>query len=87
MLRKKSKQSLFFAAKNERVAKSVDISSPYAFHKSKRELMKGYYTESERRAIQLAVNRAKAQLHRKDLSVKERKQFGKIARARVPKRN
>ena len=75
--------SLFFKAKNERIAKNISIKSPTAFRKSVRTLRRGGINTYERRSLVLAKNRAAAQLNRKNLSRQERVQFRKIANMRV----
>lgn len=78
-------KTMFFMAKGNFRAKKVDITSPAAFRKSIKEMKKGKYTLNERRSLILAQNRAKAQLARKSLSPKERRQFTQITKIRIPK--
>jgi len=64
--------------KSKKIAKIISIESPTAFKQSIKTLKKGGLTLHERRALQLAENRAGAMLKKKDLSKKERKQLSKI---------
>ncbi len=65
--------------KSKKIASEISITSPAAFRESIKKLEKNGLTTHEERALILAQNRAKAQLHRKDLSPKERSQFKKIS--------
>ncbi len=78
-------KSLFFKAKSKRLARDVTIVSPTAFRESIRKLKVGGLTLKEKRALVLAKNRAGAQLKRKNLSPKERKQFRAIMKINIPK--
>ena len=78
-------RSLFFPARDERLARDISITSPSAFRKSIRTIRKGGVTVKERRGLVLAQNRADAQLNRKNLSPKERREFSEIVRIRIPK--
>ncbi len=73
--------------KSKRIAKIISITSPTAFRRSIRILKKdgGGLSLHEKRALVLARNRAGAQLDRKDLSPKERKQFREITKISIPK--
>ncbi len=82
-----TKQSLFFKAKDPRLARDISITSPAAFRKSIKILKKGGITLKEMRALQLAKNRGAAQLKRKNLSSKEKKQFRAISKINIPKVN
>lgn len=78
--------SIFQTGKpNPRLAKAISIKSPDAFRKSIRELSKDGMTTKEFRALQLAQNRAVAQLNRKDLSLKEIKEMSIIGSIKIPK--
>jgi len=79
-------KTLFFKPKSKRLAKIISITSPTAFRKAIKILKKGGLTLTERRALILAQNRAKAILKRKTLSTKERKQFEAIAKIKIQKR-
>lgn len=82
---KKIKNTLFFKPKHPSIAKKISIESPTAFKQSIKELKKNGLTKLERKCLILAQNRAKVQLHRKNLSSKERKQFKTIAKTKIPK--
>lgn len=69
---------------NKKLASKISITSPTAFRNSIRQVGKNGYTLEELRALQLAENRAKAQLKRKDLSSKERKQLKEISKVKIP---
>lgn len=77
--------SLFFPARNERLARIISIRSPTAFRESIREVKRGGVTTEEFRALVLAQNRARAQLGRENLSPMERRQFSEISRIRLPR--
>lgn len=79
------RRGLFFPAKNQRIARAISIKSPTAFRGSIRKLKKGGLTLKEGRSLVLARNRAKAQLGRRNLSPKERREFTTISRTRIPK--
>jgi len=79
------KKGLFFKAKSKRLARDVTIVSPAGFRRSIKKLVNGGLSLKERRALILAQNRATAQLKRKNLSGKERKQFSQISQIRIPK--
>lgn len=81
------RQSLFFAPKNKALAKKITIRSPLAFDQSIRRIKKGGVTLEEKRGLVLAQNRARAQLGRKNLSLKERIEFNVIASRKLPKVN
>jgi hypothetical protein len=78
------KKSLFFPPRNKRIAKIISIKSPSAFKISISKLREGGITITEKRSLVLAKNRAKAQLKRKNLSPKERKQFKMIVAMKLP---
>ncbi len=80
----KKKESLFGKAKSKRIAKIINITSPTAFRKSIRKLKKGGLSTHEKRGLTLARNRAGAQLKRKNLSPKERKQMKAITKISLP---
>lgn len=79
------KSSLFNKPKNKRIAKIISIKSPAAFKLSIKKLQKGGLTLEEKRSLVLARTRAKLQLRRKNLSQKERIQFNKISKMKLPK--
>ena len=84
---KKTRKRTMFGTtiKSKRRAKVITITSPTAFKRSIRLLRKGRYTLGDQKALQLAKNRATAQLKRKTLSPKERKQMKVISKIIIPK--
>lgn len=85
--KRKPTNSMFnHKVKNPRLANKINITSPTAFRKSIRDLKKNGLNATERKALTLAKNRATAQLNRKNLSPKERKQFQEISKTKIPKR-
>lgn len=85
MVKKRFKKSIFFPPKYKALAKKISIKSPSAFRESIKKVAKGGITLREFRALNLAKTRAKVQLKRKTLSSKERKEFGIIAKIKIPK--
>lgn len=77
-------KSLFFPPKNKRLARVISIKSPSQFRKSISTLKKRGLTITEKRALVLAQNRARVQLKRRNLSLKERKQFRAISTIKLP---
>lgn len=75
--------TIFFPAKNKRAARIIKIDSPSNYRKSIQILKKGGLTTTEKRALILAQNRAKAQLKRSNITIKERKQFKQISKIKV----
>ncbi len=71
--------------KSKRIARIINITSPSAFRESIRKLKRGGLSLQEKRSLVLARNRAGAQLDRKNLSTKERKQFRAIVKMSLPK--
>ena len=85
-MRRKKRSGLFDTGKpNPRLARVISIESPTAFRKSVATLRKGGLTGTEKQALVLAQNRARAQLKRKNLSPKERRQFRAIAAIKLPR--
>ncbi len=78
-------QRLFFEASDPSLARRVSVESPKAFRQSIAVLKLGGLRPVEKRALVLAQNRARAQLNRKNLSSKERREFGTIVRIKLPK--
>ena len=77
--------TIFFKGKpNPRIANAINITSPHAFRMGMKKLQRGGLSSKERSALVLGRNRATAQLMRKDLSIKERKQSLGISRTRIP---
>ncbi|MEM4271215.1 MAG: hypothetical protein QXO70_03940 [Candidatus Pacearchaeota archaeon] len=81
-----SRKTMFFPAKNKRLADIISIHSPEAFMESIRTFQKNGIQPKERKALILAQNRAKAMLKRKNLSSMERRQFREIAKIKIPHR-
>ncbi len=79
------RQSLFFAPRNKALANKISITSTLAFDQSIQRIKKGGVTLEEKRGLVVAQNRARAQLQRKNLSLKERIEFNVIAGRRLPK--
>lgn len=82
-----AKKSIFdIPVKSKRLAEEISITSPKAFRKSIYDVQhdKDGYTLADERGLYLAQNRAKAQLNRKNLSAKERKQFEEISKIKIP---
>jgi len=81
------KKTLFFKAKNPKLAKAISITSPSSFRQSIKKVkkLKGLKPTTKRRALIAAKNRAKVQLKRKGLSIKERKQFSAISKTNIPR--
>lgn len=71
--------------KSKRRAEIIKIDSPKNFRKSIKDLQKDGFSKDDRQALVFAQNRATAQLNRKTLSKKERRQFEEISRIRIPK--
>ncbi len=80
-----ARPTLFFKPASRRLARDISITSPNAFEDSIKRLKQGGITVKEKRALVLAQNRARAQLSRKNLSLKEKIQFTVIATKRLPK--
>lgn len=76
-------KSIFFPAKNRRIADVISIKSPTEFKNSIKELKKNGLTTEEKRALVLARTRASLQLKRKNLSSKERKQMSAISKIKI----
>ncbi len=80
-----TKNTLFTKPKSPRLARLVDLTSPTAFKEGLRKAKKGGFTLQEKRAFVQGRNIAGAQLKRKNLSMKERKQFRAIMNTKLPK--
>lgn len=85
MTRRRQRSLFGQRVKSPILADRITIRSPGAFRESIRLLEKGGLTLTERRGLVLAQNRAGAQLGRKNLSAKERVEFEKIVKIRIPK--
>jgi len=80
-----NKESLFFKAKHEYLSKIIEMKNPREARGSVKELRKQFNkaeTNAKKlrvaRATQLAANRAGAQLKRKNISQREKRQFEEI---------
>jgi hypothetical protein len=71
--------------KSKARARIISIETPAKFRKSIKEIYKDRYTVGDQKALQLARNRAKAQLKRRNLSGKEREEFTEITKTKIPK--
>lgn len=78
------KNTIFGPPKNKRLAGIISIKSPAAFRKSITTLKKGGLSGTEKKALVLAQNRARAILKKKNLSTKEKVQMGAISRMKLP---
>lgn len=78
-------KSIFFKPKDKALARKISIVSPTKFKNSISRLRKGGITLKEKRALVLARTRASAQLKRKNLSTKERRQFRTISKMVIPR--
>lgn len=80
------KKSIFVVpVKNKLLARKISITSPSKFKESIKKLKKGGLNLKEKQALVLARTRATAQLKRKNLSPKERRQFRAISKINIPK--
>jgi len=72
---------------SKRLADAITITSVKGFRESIKKLKgkKGYLTVKEFRALNLAKQRARAQLKRKDLTPAVRKRFATISKINIPK--
>ena len=78
-------KSLFFSPRDKTLARKISIRTPTEFKKSIRAVSVGGVSIKEKRALRLAKVRARVQLRRKNLSIKERKQFSTISKMKLPK--
>ncbi len=78
-------KSIFFKPKDKTLARKISIVSPTKFRNSIKRLRKNGITLKEFRALNLARTRASVQLKRKNLSLKERKQFRTISKMTIPR--
>ena len=62
----------------------ICIESPAAFRRAIQTLKRGGLNATEKRALVLAQNRAKAMLKKRNLSSKERRELHAIGRMRLP---
>jgi hypothetical protein len=77
-------KTISFPPKHRNLARIISIESPAAFRRSIQTLKRGGLNATEKRALVLAQNRAKAMLKKRNLSAKERRELQVIARMRLP---
>ena len=70
--------------RGKKLADIISIESPAAFRESIRKLKRMGIGATEKRALVLAQNRAKAMLKKRSLSEKERRELQAISRIRLP---
>ncbi len=75
-------RTIFFKSRNPRLAKAISITSPSAFRESISRVrrLKGFTKKQKQGALNLAKGRATAMLARRNLSLKERREFTAIRR-------
>lgn len=72
-------RSLFFPARHKRLADIITIATPEGARGAVRTLAKSGFSPLKIRSMVLAANRARASLHRRNLSARERREFREIA--------
>ena len=80
----RQRRTIFFPPRHRKLADIISIESPAAFREGIRRLKRFGIGATEKRALVLAQNRAKAMLKRRSLSPEERKQFRAIATMTLP---
>jgi len=78
------RKTIFFPPKHRNLARIISIESPAAFRRAIQTLKRGGLNATEKRALVLAQNRAKAMLKKRNLSPKERRELQAIGRMRLP---
>lgn len=78
------RRTIFFPPRHKKLADIISIESPAAFRESIRRLTRVGIGATEKRALVLAQNRAKAMLKKRNLSAKERRELATIARMPLP---
>ena len=78
------RRTIFFPPRHKKLADIISIESPAAFRESIRRLKRMGIGPTEKRALVLAQNRAKAMLKKRNLSAKERRELQAIARMPLP---
>jgi hypothetical protein len=75
-------KSIFLKPKFPRLARAISIKSPSAFKQSISRVrrLKGFTKKQKQSALNLAKGRATAMLGRRNLSLKERREFRTISR-------
>jgi hypothetical protein len=81
---RRRRRTIFFPPRNKKLADIISIESAAVFKESIRRLQRGGLTATEKRALVLAQNRAKAMLKKRSLSANERRQLESIARIPLP---
>ena len=80
---RRRRKTIFFPPRHK-LADIISIESPAAFRESIRKLKRMGIGATEKRALVLAQNRAKAMLKKRSLSEKERRELQAISRIRLP---
>ena len=78
------RRTIFFPPRHKKLSDIISIESPAAFRASIRRLQRMGIGATEKRALVLAQNRAKAMLKKRMLSAKERRELEAIARISLP---
>ncbi|PYO52053.1 MAG: hypothetical protein DMD84_10970 [Candidatus Rokuibacteriota bacterium] len=81
---RRRRKTIFFPPRHKKLADIISIESPAAFRESIRKLKRMGIGATEKRALVLAQNRAKAMLKKRSLSEKERRELQAISRIRLP---
>jgi hypothetical protein len=81
--RRGRRRTIFFPPRHKKLSDIISIESP-AFRDSIRRLKRRGIGPTEKRAVVLAQNRAKAMLKKRSLSANERRQLHSIARMPLP---
>src|SRR6185503_17763199 len=82
--RRGRRRTIFFPPRHKKLADIISIESPAAFRESIRRLKRVGIGATEKRALVLAQNRAKAMVKKRNLSPSERIQLQSIARMSLP---
>ena len=82
--RRGRRKTIFFPPRHKKLAEIISIESPAAFRESIRKLKRMGIGATEKRALVLDQNRAKAMLKKRSLSEKERRELQAISRIRLP---
>jgi len=78
--RRGRRKTISFPPRHKKLAEIISIESPAAFRGSIRRLKRLGIGATEKRALVLAQNRAKAMLKKRSLSARERRELQQIAR-------
>src|SRR2546421_8507384 len=82
--RRRRRKTIFSPPRHKKLADIISIESPAVFRESIRKLKRMGIGATEKRALVLAQNRAKAMLKKRSLSEKERRELQAISRIRLP---